>query len=71
MTGVSFSVARVVISEQWCVACDRVSKHYGSDCQRCCEPELRPVPMLPRESWLTATRKPLPWWRKALRRVGL
>ncbi len=71
MTGISYEIARIVISENFCLRCDRVTTFYGDDCQGCCSPEPRPVPMLPRESGLTAAPKPLPWWRKALRRVGL
>lgn len=68
----SFDVLRVTVTENYCPPCDRVTKHYGADCVRCCEPEPRALPMLPREDGLGfglhATTPPawrVDWWAVA------
>lgn len=77
MTGTSFDVVRVTIGQQWCPSCNATTTHYGADCVRCCEPEPRALPMLPREDGLGfglhATTPParwsIDWW--AVLRVGI
>lgn len=72
----SFTIAAVTIGQNYCELCDRVTTHYGADCVRCCEPEPRALPMLPREDGLGfglhATTPPawrVDWW--AVLRAGI